>query len=667
MGMVMWGLVLVLLMCYSGSEANDDDDDQLKEGFYERTCPQAEGIVRDEVFKALRNNAGLAAGLVRMHFHDCFVRGCDGSVLIDSTPTNTAEKDSPVNNPSLRGFEIIDRAKTRIESQCKGLVSCSDILAFAARDSISFSASSGGGISIPYKVPGGRRDGRVSLASETFSNLPPPTFNVTQLTQSFRNKGLTQDDMVTLSGAHSIGQSHCPSFESRLYNFNSTVSQDPSLDANYAAQLKVQCPQGSTNTSLVVPMDPPTPNTLDSSYYGNILVNRGLFTSDQTLASDGQTAALVRANAGFGGAWKAKFNDAMQRAQTSEQKTSEVMEGEPMKLLNRDLLLEILARADGPAIVSAACSSSGLREASQERTLWENLCHNTWPSTKDPKVHDIISSSSGFAKFYTSAFPLVIYNPQQQQQQQQQQHQKQQFITSPSELVSLVDVFFGGVCVFSNVVHGIPMHDTGSWFLDCPFRLDALDGGETLPLMAEGEDAVEEVYKRLEEMRLSWVLLDAKTGATVNLSSWRPTLVERNWPLEGNVLMRFGCALPVDQHVQFDAAECVIELRFRVLGRPVAKPVLRLVEVGLQVEDLDGMHVNGRGSLMVLHQALRCPTRSRYLSAVEDGHSKYRSKQKAAIEMKHREEKVVDSMCALSGAALFAFFCLSLSGYHLLL
>lgn len=63
-----WVALAVGLWLSAGLEA------QLQVGFYDDTCPVAEAIVLGEVSRGLTGDGGVAAGLVRMHFHDCFIR-----------------------------------------------------------------------------------------------------------------------------------------------------------------------------------------------------------------------------------------------------------------------------------------------------------------------------------------------------------------------------------------------------------------------------------------------------------------------------------------------------------------------------------------------------------------------------------------------------------------
>jgi peroxidase len=299
--------LIISLASFVWMSVNSGVGAQLQVGFYDRSCSAAEGIIQQAVSKAFSQNSLIAAGLIRMHFHDCFVNGCDGSILLDSTPGNKAEKDAPGNINSLKGYEVIDEAKKNIEAVCKGLVSCADIIAFAARDS----ARLAGGIS--WEVRAGRRDGNVSKASDVSGNLVPPTFNLSQVTQRFAVKGLTQEEMVTLSGAHTVGRSHCLAFTNRLYNFSKSNVQDPTLDRTYADTLKQKCSQGNPNPNTLVPMDSVTPTTLDNFYYKEVKANRGLFTSDQTLLSDPATADMVTQNSVDALLWSSRFGAAMVR------------------------------------------------------------------------------------------------------------------------------------------------------------------------------------------------------------------------------------------------------------------------------------------------------------------------------------------------------------------
>ncbi|KAL5972771.1 hypothetical protein ACLOJK_039577 [Asimina triloba] len=260
----------------------------LKMGFYNQSCPKAEKILARYVKKHISRVPSLAAALLRLHFHDCFVRGCDASVLLNSTSRNRAEKNSKPNN-SLRGFHFIDRLKRLLESACPGIVSCADILSLAARDAI---VVTGGPF---WRVPTGRRDGRVSNYLEAKKEIPAPFFNFSALEHSFKNKGLNVTDLVVLSGAHTIGISHCAVLVKRLYNFSGgAVKEDPSLDSEYAAVLrKTKCKRDKDSTTLVE-MDPGSHRTFDLSYYQLLLKRRGLFQSDAALTTDPFSTSYIR-------------------------------------------------------------------------------------------------------------------------------------------------------------------------------------------------------------------------------------------------------------------------------------------------------------------------------------------------------------------------------------
>ncbi|XP_024991654.1 peroxidase 64-like [Cynara cardunculus var. scolymus] len=256
----------------------------LSSNYYDQTCPQAESAITSVVKKAMLNDRTVPAALLRMHFHDCFIRGCDASVLLNSTGKNKAEKDGPP-NISLHAFYVIDNAKKAVEAVCPKTVSCADILALAARDAVTLSGGP------TWDVPKGRKDGRISKATET-RQLPAPTFNISQLQQSFSQRGLSMKDLVALSGGHTLGFAHCSSFQNRIHNFASKQSVDPTLKSSFAASLKRVCPAQNTVKNAGANLDS-TPTTFDNRYYKLLLQGKSIFSSDQSLVTMASTKAMV--------------------------------------------------------------------------------------------------------------------------------------------------------------------------------------------------------------------------------------------------------------------------------------------------------------------------------------------------------------------------------------
>ncbi|KAH7844505.1 hypothetical protein Vadar_028789 [Vaccinium darrowii] len=288
-------LVLTLqLACFASAQLSPD--------FYATTCPNLRGIVRVAMREAIDRELRLGASILRLFFHDCFVNGCDASILLDETPTFTGEKNALPNRNSARGFEVIDTIKTRVEAACSNTVSCADILAIAARDGVVLVTRR---TNMGSSTGPERRDNRKPSRRKHPNPLPilrPPGPHL----RLRRQRPTSAHDMTALSGGHTIGFARCTTFRSRIYN-------DTNIDPNFAARRRTTCPSfaGGSGDDSLAPLDIQTPNRFGNDYYVDLLNRRGLLHSDQELFNGGSQDGLVRAYSGNQNAFYRDFADAM--------------------------------------------------------------------------------------------------------------------------------------------------------------------------------------------------------------------------------------------------------------------------------------------------------------------------------------------------------------------
>ncbi|PUZ65893.1 hypothetical protein GQ55_3G261900 [Panicum hallii var. hallii] len=233
----------------------------LSSAFYDASCPGAHDVVRRVIQDARVSDPRIPASLVRLHFHDCFVNGCDGSLLLDDDlPAIQTEKNVVANNNSARGFPVVDDIKAALENACPGIVSCADILALAAEISVELAGGPRWGVLL------GRRDGTTTNV-ESANNLPSPFDPLNVLQEKFRNVNLDDTDLVALQGAHTFGKVQC-----QFTRENCTAGQ----------------PEGALEN-----LDEATPNLFDNKYYGNLLEGRAQLPSDQVMLSGPAAAATT--------------------------------------------------------------------------------------------------------------------------------------------------------------------------------------------------------------------------------------------------------------------------------------------------------------------------------------------------------------------------------------
>ncbi|CAN6802866.1 unnamed protein product [Brassica oleracea] len=278
MCIVLTQIVLVALfhLCTSSQTKECTSTSSLSPQFYDNSCPKAQAIVQSFVAKAHSNDPRMAASLLRLHFHDCFVNGCDGSLLLDNSGTIESEKRADTNVDSARGFEVIDDIKSALEDECPQTVSCADILALVARDTTVIT----GGPS--WEVYLGRRDAREASLIASNNNIPVASSTFETIVTKFNDQGLGLIDLVALLGGHTIGNSRWKSFRQRLYNHSGNSDLGQTLNQNYASMLQQGCPISGDDQNLFA-LDYMTPNKFDNYYFKNLMTFKGLLSSDEIL------------------------------------------------------------------------------------------------------------------------------------------------------------------------------------------------------------------------------------------------------------------------------------------------------------------------------------------------------------------------------------------------
>ncbi|KZV28423.1 putative F-box protein-like [Dorcoceras hygrometricum] len=294
----------------------------------------------------------------------------------------------------------------------------------------------------------------------------------------------------------------------------------------------------------------------------------------------------------------------------------------------------VLTRLDGPALASASSCSATLHRLASQNHLWAELCHSTWPSTGSARVGHIISTfpGGGPRAFFSHAFASAPQNL---------------ISTStapPSELISAVDIHYKDELILSKHQETESVSD---WFRCSPFRIDLLEPKEFVPTPVKQPDGDETCTDIVNSMTLSWILIDPIERRAVNLSSRKPVTVQRHW-LTGEVKIKFASILAVENsHLLCSAA---VTCGSSDCGK------MQVMEVSLEMEDMDGVHLNGKDSLVILHRALEGKNGSEGKLSYED----YLEMRRERKERKVKTEEALDMFCFGFGISILVTFLLFL-------
>ncbi|KAG4996409.1 hypothetical protein AAZX31_10G070700 [Glycine max] len=297
-------------------------------------------------------------------------------------------------------------------------------------------------------------------------------------------------------------------------------------------------------------------------------------------------------------------------------------ESSALSAIHPDIIqTHILTRLPGPALASATATCSQLHSLSSHDPLWVNACHATWPSTLTPRVRHVIDTFPNAARsFFADSFPSS----------HSLSSNKTTFSSNDPnrtpELISAVDLFHNESLLFSKVVE---TETVTGWFRCSPFRIDLVDPKHAVKTGVK-YPVDEDTCRELEEsLRLTWILVDPTGKRAVDVSSGKVVALEKHW-LSGEVVVRFA--------TEAGAALCSVAVTWGT--------EMQIKEICFQMEDVDGVQMNGRDSLVILQGVLE--GERRWKKKKEEGGEGYRvflKRKKERKEGKVRAEGRLDMLC----------------------
>ncbi|XP_010432737.1 PREDICTED: putative L-ascorbate peroxidase 6 [Camelina sativa] len=148
-------------------------------------------VMQNEIRKVVTK--GKAAGVLRLVFHDAGTfelddnsGGINGSIAY--------ELERPENTGLKKSLKVLAKAKVNVDEIQP--VSWADMISVAGSEAVSIC----GGPTIPVLL--GRLD---STQPDPEGKLPPETLSASGLKECFKRKGFSTQELVALSGAHTIG------------------------------------------------------------------------------------------------------------------------------------------------------------------------------------------------------------------------------------------------------------------------------------------------------------------------------------------------------------------------------------------------------------------------------------------------------------------------------